>query len=237
LDLFCGAGGAAMGYYQAGFTEIVGIDVKPQPRYPFRFIQADAINPPVRLDDFDAIHASPPCQRYSVAQNASKNAEAHPDLVDATRELCESSRLPWVIENVLGAPMKWAAVVCGTGLSMQHDGFELRRHRVFESSVFLFGTTCHHTLPSAPVFGHSAGRDFRKLRGRDFNAKDKAAIMGIDWMNRDELSQAIPPAYTEFVGRQLITAIKQGIYLDVLSGDAGMTASSNQSTGVPSERS
>lgn len=102
LDLFCGAGGAAMGYHRAGF-EVVGVDIKPQPRYPFEFHQGDAMTWP--LEGFDAIHASPPCQAYTVAQNATRNGAAHPDLVAPVRERLQATGKPWVMENVVGAPL------------------------------------------------------------------------------------------------------------------------------------
>jgi DNA (cytosine-5)-methyltransferase 1 len=98
-------------------------------------------------------------------------------------------------------------MLCGTMFGLRHEGFELRRHRLFESNVPMMGLQCHHELPSAPVFGHSAGRDFRALYGRDYNAADKAAIMGIDWMTRDEVSEAIPPVFGEYVGGLLLAAV------------------------------
>src|SRR3989338_9102679 len=106
LDLFCGAGGAAMGYSRAGFTEIVGVDIKPQPRYPFTFIQADAMTYP--LDGFDAIHASPPCHKYSTVgkQSAKKLGTIYSDLVGPIRERLEAAGVPYVIENVMGAPLR-----------------------------------------------------------------------------------------------------------------------------------
>jgi DNA (cytosine-5)-methyltransferase 1 len=206
LDLFSGAGGAAMGYHRAGF-EVVGVDIAPQPRYPFEFHQADALTFP--LDGFDAIHASPPCQRYSKAQNAAKNAAAHPDLIWPIRARLRTVELPWVIENVEGAPLLGAVTICGTGLGMVHDGFEIRRHRLFESNVSMMGVPCAHRLPAAPVFGHSAGRDWRRRHGRDFGAADKAAAMGIDWMNRNEVSEAIPPAFAEHIGSYLLAAVER----------------------------
>jgi DNA (cytosine-5)-methyltransferase 1 len=219
LDLFCGAGGAAMGYHRAGF-EVVGVDIKPQPRYPFEFYREDALWTlqtlwqwgslgPYELEDFVAIHASPPCQRYTIAQNASKNAEAHPDLVPPVRALLAKTRLPYVIENVKGAPMVNAVELCGASFGLGHDGFELRRHRLFECSFPVMVPPCQHgSLPAAPVFGHNAGRDFIRRYGRGYNAKAKAAAMGIDWMNRDEVSEAIPPAFTEHIGGYLMRAIQ-----------------------------
>lgn len=132
LDLFCGAGGCAKGYQRAGF-HVTGVDIKPQPRYcGDEFHQADALEYlAAHGREFDAIHASPPCQRYTMAQNAAKNADAHPDLVDPVRDLLLSTRKPWIIENVVGAPLKNPAVLCGLSF-----GLKVRRHRLFETSFF-----------------------------------------------------------------------------------------------------
>lgn len=215
LDIFCGAGGAAVGYHRAGF-DVVGVDHKPQPRYPFPFVQADALQPPFDLRIFDAIHASPPCQTYSAAKRIGNARPGHQDLLSRTREmLCKSGR-PWVIENVPGAPMRFPVVMCGT-----HFGLPLRRHRLFESNRFLFGRAnqCRHRSGDITVFGHavqlcgSKGTPYKDAAGRTHYRKKRINLqrgqeaMGIDWMNRAELSQAIPPAYTEFIGKQLIQAI------------------------------
>jgi len=152
LDLFCKAGGAAMGYHQAGF-EVVGVDHQPQPRFPFEFHQADALEfLAAHGSEFDAIHASPPCQRYSVAANIHGPAYQHPDLVGATRELLAATGKPFVIENVLGAPLHYAVMICGLAL-----GLRVKRHRYFESDVLLFGTTCErHQSDYVIVFGGGA---------------------------------------------------------------------------------
>lgn len=206
LDLFSGAGGAAMGYHRAfPDAEIIGVDIVPQPRYPFNFVQADAMTYP--LDGFDLIHASPPCQAYSVANNVHK--KPHPDLLPATRDRLKAQRAPWVIENVPGAPMETFALVCGLAL-----GLNVKRHRWFESSAVLMSTACPKNHPGdwLLVFGHSVmerGHVVRKTpaghntthRRHTTVARGREA-MGIDWMNRDELSEAIPPAYTEWIGRQ-----------------------------------
>lgn len=123
LDLFCGAGGAAMGYYHAGF-DIVGVDIEPQPRYPFTFHQGDALEFLTEYGhEFDAIHASPPCQRYSVASK-SHNGKAvkHPALIPATRQGLKKSQRPWVIENVIGAPLMEPIILCGTISALLHSG-------------------------------------------------------------------------------------------------------------------
>jgi DNA (cytosine-5)-methyltransferase 1 len=208
LDLFCGAGGAAMGYHRAGF-EVVGVDIKPQPRYPFEFHQADAMTFP--LDGFDVIHASPPCQAYSVANNI--HGHVHPDLLPATRARLEASGVPWVIENVPGAPMRHAVVCCGLAF-----GLNVKRHRFFESSELVLTPPCpSHEGDWLLVFGHSVlgrahvsgrakgGGPILKRKERGIAAGRLA--MGIDWMNRAELSESIPPAYTEFIGKQLMAAL------------------------------
>jgi DNA (cytosine-5)-methyltransferase 1 len=206
LDLFCGAGGAAWGYHLAGF-EVVGVDNRPQPRYPFAFVQGDALNPPVRLSEFDAIHASPPCQLYSIANNIHGKTD-HPNLLAETRGLLESSGVPWVLENVPGAPMRADVVCCGLTF-----GLGVKRHRWFESSVALWGAApCPPGHPGdwVSVFGHCIQRTYghgKQTRRVRYSIESGRKAMGISWMDRDELSQAIPPAYTEYIGRQLMEVL------------------------------
>ena len=215
LDLYCGAGGAAVGYHQAGFTDIIGIDNRPQPNYPFTFIQADALQPPVDLAGFDLIHASPPCQRYSVASSIHGNADTHPDHVPATRALLLASGVPYVIENVPGAPVRRDVVLCGS----MFPPLLVRRHRLFELSEpwVVLTPPCEHSRPKYSVFGH----DVLELGHRE-DTKDRVRFpkrrshltevgrraMGIDWMRRDELSEAIPPAYTQFIGEAFLAQRK-----------------------------
>lgn len=199
LDLFCGAGGAAMGYHRAGF-EVIGVDIKPQPHYPFEFHQEDALTVLrsgrswFRLMGFDAIHASPPCQRFIGTGMIDRSK--YPDLLTPARPLLEASGQPWIIENVPGAPMRPDAVLCGSAF-----GLRVRRHRWFEASWPLnpFTLACDHSQPAVGVYGHPRG-NAKWGRGR---ADEWPAAMGIDWMTTEELSQAIPPAYTEWIGRQL----------------------------------
>ena len=203
LDLFSGAGGVAMGYSRAGF-DVVGVDVRRQSRYPFEFVQGDALNPPFNLSDFDAIHASPPCQGYSVTRNFTTRTE-YPDLLAATRELLMASGRPWVIENVPGAPMRADFKLCGCMFGLKR----LRRVRWFEASwcpLHLVGW--HQHQPDViTVAGHDVPSHQRKF-GRSVTLEERKDAMGIDWMGRDELGQAIPPAYTEFIGKQLIAALE-----------------------------
>lgn len=215
LDLFCGAGGAAVGYHRAGF-EVTGVDIAPQPHYPFTFVQADAleymrqlvsVGPPSL--QYDAIHASPPCQAYSVGAARFRNeGREYPDLVAETRRLLQTAGLPWVIENVPGAPVRPDFSICGCQVGLG----EIRRRRLFETSWHHFDLDhpCGHdpatVVVSVTGHGHpSWTRDeYRRVHGREPCTADYRRAMGIDWMNRDELSQAIPPAYTEKVGNYLL---------------------------------
>ena len=207
LDLFCGAGGAGMGLHRAGF-DVIGVDVRPQPRYPFRFVQGDALRPPFDLSIFDLIWASPPCQRYTMAQNAAKNADAHPDLVLPVRVMLRASGVPYVIENVVGAPLENPATLCGLAF-----GLKIKRHRLFETSFFMMTPPCpSHDEDYYVIFGHEV-RNRRKgvAAGRKNKIAEGRAAMGIDWMTRGELSEAIPPAYSEFIGRAALSDQCRGI--------------------------
>jgi DNA (cytosine-5)-methyltransferase 1 len=208
LDLFCGAGGAAVGYARAGF-EVVGVDIKPQPHYPFEFWQWDAMEILAAPDQpFDAIHASPPCQAYAGLSNKDGR---HPKLIEPVRELLRSTGLPYVIENIVGAPLQPSVVLCGSMF-----GLRVRRHRLFESNVMLLQATCQHSAQQRirAYYGKKgwlawtpASANVQKkgrtplLRG---SVDDAPEDMGVDWMTWDELREAIPPAYTEFVGAQLL---------------------------------
>ena len=202
LDLFCGAGGAAMGYHRAGF-EVVGVDIAPQKHYPFEFHQADALTFP--LDGFDAIHASPPCQAYSLASLSQRQGgKQYADLVATIQRRLVESRTPWVMENVMGAPLDRPVLLCGSMF-----GLLVQRHRLFESP-WLTGFApfaCRHDYIPFTVCGHGTPSWQRKRTDRNQSVAECRAAMGIDWMTRAELAQAIPPAYTEFIGRQLLTAM------------------------------
>jgi DNA (cytosine-5)-methyltransferase 1 len=207
LDLFCGAGGAAMGYHRAGF-EVVGVDIKPQPRYPFEFHQADAMTFP--LDGFDVIHASPPCQAFTALKDM-HNARPHLDLLTPTRERLKGSGLRYVIENVPGAPMHDFITLCGSMFGLGSGDAGLRRHRLFELGGFnIWQPGCRHGFRNRVIGvygGH--GRDRRrKFNTQNFTVQERREAMGIDWMTGNELSQAIPPAYTKFIGAQLMAALQ-----------------------------
>ncbi len=202
LDLFSGAGGAAMGYHQAGFDEIVGIDIEPQKNYPFEFIQGDALNPPVDLGDFDLIHASPPCQAFTVYNNNRNHVRNdHPDLIGQTQELLAGRS--HVIENVPGAPLNAHIVLCGTAF-----GIEVRRHRLFESSFGMMAPPCYHGRFTERKYPGSSnrpnGRTVANIGEWRVPFDQQCAAMGIDWMTFEELSQAVPPVYTEFIGQQFL---------------------------------
>ena len=204
LDLFCGAGGAAMGYYRAGFDDITGVDNKPMPRYPFRFIQADALEYLAEHGhEYDVIHASPPCQRYTRAQNASKNSGAHPDLIEPIRNLLMLTKKLYVIENVIGAPLIDPKVLCGLSF-----GLRVRRHRLFETNFFFLvpPDQCKNE-DYYVIFGNEVReRRHGEHAGRKNKINEGRIAMGIEWMTRKELSEAIPPAYTEYIGKRILEA-------------------------------
>ena len=223
LDLFCCEGGAGKGYADAGF-EVLGVDLLPQPRYPFEFQQMDAlsIDPQWIADNFDAVHASPPCQGYSVSKNAHKTSN-HPMLVEPTRALLKAAGVPYIIENVVGAPLEAPILLCGTmfGLSTADDDGEpliLRRHRLFESSLWINAPThCICADLKARGFrvaGAYGGGSVNKVHAKNVrhggytpSKARRVELIGADWMTLHGLSQSIPPAYTEWIGRQILAAI------------------------------
>jgi len=203
LDLFSGAGGCAMGYHRAGF-EVVGVDVEPQPRYPFEFHQADALNFP--LDGFDAIHASPPCQAYTMAgQQWRKGKKKYPDLIGRIRKRLLKNGTPYVIENVKGAPLINPVVLNGALF-----GLKVRRVRLFECSFYIEQPFLPKDAPAPFRMGRPVreGIDAITPVGHFSNVKYAQQEMEIPWMGQKELSQAIPPTYTEFIGKQLMQLIK-----------------------------
>jgi DNA (cytosine-5)-methyltransferase 1 len=202
LDLCCSAGGAAKGYADAGF-EVIGVDIRPQPRYPYEFHQADALTFP--LDGFDVFHASPPCQGYSVTKSINPHAESYPRLVEPIRDRLKATGKPYVIENVPGSPLIDPLILCGSqfGLVTWWPGngrVGLRRHRLFESNILIPDPGPHdHSLLSVPVYGHGPSGKKTPLKGIG-HAQAERDVMGIDWMTREEINESIPPAYTYYIG-------------------------------------
>lgn len=224
LDLFCGAGGASVGYERAGFT-VVGIDIEPQPHYPFSFVQADAMEVLATLagsdasyrahGPFDVVHASPPCQDHSSLSAVTGKDHGTGWMLEATVERLKEWGGVWVVENVVGAPLSKQPDIFGTfGVELCGTMFGLKvlRHRLFQSSVPLV----------APPHGSHIGEFYSPAGHGDPNWSNREnkphltgpgyadrcrEAMGVDWMNRDELAQAIPPAYTDWIGRQLMGAL------------------------------
>lgn len=196
LDLFCKAGGASMGLHQAGF-DVTGVDIEPQPRYPFKFIQGDALT--FDLSGYDFIWASPVCKAHTKTGWAIyfKYRENHTDMLTPIRARLNEADIPWVIENVPGAPMRADLILCGSAF-----GLKLRRHRLFEASfpLPLLTTTCNHGGRVASPHGHP------RVSGE---GATWGPALGIDWMNTDELSQAIPPAYSKFIAEQFLKHFRE----------------------------
>jgi hypothetical protein len=221
LDLFCCAGGAGTGYHRAGF-DVVGVDLDPQPNYPFPFVQGDALDilrwlldgetiGPFGLDDFDAIHASPPCQGYTAL--AAVHGNAWPKLIDPVRELLDQAGLPYVIENVQGSPLRRDLTLCG-----EMFGLGVIRHRYFELGGWAMPKPTHiphrgrvrgwrhgeyFDGPYVAVYGDGGGKG---------TVAEWQAAMGIDWTDdRHEIAEAIPPAYTAHIGAALVAHLAEEV--------------------------
>lgn len=217
LDLFCGAGGASKGYAAAGF-EVVGVDEKPQPNYPFEFHQCDAL---LAIEEvvgrwwpFDAIAASPPCQASSAGRHM-PGAHDHVDLIPRVRERLIATGLPYVIENVVGAALRDPITLCAAAFGLGADGHDLARHRLFEVNFPVMAPPCAHG--GRPVIGIYGDRA-KTSRGPSLAARSSrwsrpeslavgGEAMGIDWMTWRELREAIPPAYTEHIGGYLMAEV------------------------------
>jgi len=208
LDCFSGAGGAGMGYHLAGF-EVAGVDIAPQKNYPFEFHQGDALEFIAKHGrEFDVIHTSPPCQAYSISRNNGSHKGAV-RLIIPTRQVLQETGKIYVIENVFGAPLENAIQICGASFGLGVSGFDLNRHRYFESNVAMLSMTCQHKRgQTIGVYGNGTNSWHRDKFGRCITVAEIREAMGIDWMTRAELSQAIPPAYTRWIGERLLEQLR-----------------------------
>ena len=204
LDLFCGAGGASAGYAAAGF-EVHGVDLKHGKRYPYTYVRADVLDvlrDKNYLDQFDVIHASPPCQTHSITQhlrNAQGKTTSKLDLIPETRLALLESGKPYIIENVPGSPLINPIQLCGSSF-----GLRVRRHRLFESNMALVGSVCDHKSQGRPIGVYGSLNDEIPKGGKTAATIDEARnAMGISWAIWTELVEAIPPAYTKYLGGQL----------------------------------
>ena len=203
LDLYCGEGGAGEGYARAGF-DVTGVDVVDQPRYPYRFIRADAVEYlHEHGGDYDAVHASPPCQEFTSLRF--RWGKTYPNLIEATRSELLALGLPYVIENVMQAPLGNPLVLCGSMF-----GLRVIRHRRFETAppIWFPPGPCSHPRNAVGRRGHLGDREWMTVTGHFSDVKKAGSAMGIDWMSQRGLSQAIPPAYTEWIGQHILEVLK-----------------------------
>lgn len=234
VDFCCKAGGASAGMVRAGFR-VVGVDIEPQPNYPYAFIRADVVRDGAMiLRELRpvVVIGSPPCKTHTSLAHAARATAArwhHVDIIAEVRAIFRASRLPYVIENVPGAPLADPMTLCGTEFSLSATDAEgrtrwVKRHRLFESNVPLHrnggcrdcsGRPGHRLIGGVHGGGGGAprnpvGRDGKRRGGYQLHAEAARAALGVPWMNRDECAQAIPPAYTEHIGRQLMAHITAG---------------------------
>ena len=209
LDLFCGVGGASVGYFQAGF-EVHGVDLKHGKRYPFAYLRAnvlDIITDDEFMQQFDVIHASPPCQTHIITQhlrNAQGKSTSKLDLIPETRAALIASGKPYVIENVVGSPLINPIQLCGSSFNLK-----VRRHRLFESNMPLKGSICNHKKQGRPVGVYGSLNDEIPQGGKTATTIDEARqAMGMDWAIWTELVEAIPPVFTKYIGEQIVDWIR-----------------------------
>jgi DNA (cytosine-5)-methyltransferase 1 len=198
-----------MGLHRAGF-DVIGLDLVFQPRYPFPFVQGDALRPPFNLESFDLIWASPPCQAHS-ALKTMHNARGHASLIPATRAMLRASGVPSIIENVVGAPLIDPIMLCGTMFGLGVDDAELRRHRIFETSFPVLPLRCRHGdrgRRTIGIYGEGCRDSRRKFDKNipEFTVEHGRETMDISWMSTAELSQAVPPDYAEYLGIMALAA-------------------------------
>lgn len=233
LDLCCGAGAVSVGYHRAGF-EVTGVDIEPQPRYPYRFIQADALlvmdalaslgwfaasdSTPIIAEDFDAYHCSAPCQLWSTSTlSQRRRGKVYPDLITPMRPLLKATGKPWAMENVPQAPLRPDLELCGCMFGLELDGVgQLQRLRQVELSWHPEPARFPHWhhVPAISICGHGTPAWQRRLTGHVPVASWRE-VMGVGWMNREELTEAIPPVYAQYVGyllmaRLVMTGMKEG---------------------------
>ena len=211
LDLFCCAGGAGMGYHRAGF-DVVGVDLAPQPNYPFEFHQGDALDFVAdHWREFDVIHASPPCQASTALTKGTNAGREYPQLIPETRRILRATGLPTVIENVQGSDLRRDLTLCG-----EMFGLGVLRHRYFELGNWEAQPIAHpkhrgrvtgwrhgtfYDGPYFAVYGEGGGKG---------TVEQWQTAMGIDWTdNRKEIAEAIPPAYSQHIGSQLMAHLME----------------------------
>jgi DNA (cytosine-5)-methyltransferase 1 len=232
LDLFCCEGGASMGLHRAGF-DVTGVDIMPRPNYPFRFIQADALT--FDLSGFDFIWASPPCQFNLKGLNAANTARGrtveHTDLIEPIRKRLDETGKPYIIENVEGAKLINPIRLCGSSF-----GLPIRRHRLFESNYLLLGLPCDHTWQTEkkyPTNFRPNGRIVKstvvQIYGNTAGSHLWSDALGIDWMTREGLQQAIPPVYAKYLVEQIFPK-KENIKLSKTFGIAPLSATRPNTT-------
>lgn len=207
LDMFCCAGGASMGYHRAGF-EVTGVDKSPQPNYPFEFHQGDALEfLAAHGHEFDAVHASPPCQTHTAYRRRGDGVgDSYVDLIPETRAALSALGKPYVIENVAGAPLIDPFQLCGSSFAL-----DVRRHRLFESNVPILTPPCDHewqTPRFAPASNRTNLRSTVEVGVWRIPLDVQQRAMGIDWTTLRELSEAIPPAFTEYIGEWLLSVLE-----------------------------
>lgn len=224
LDLFCAGGGASVGYHRAGF-DVTGVDIVDQPRYPFEFHRGDALEFVKRHGhEFEVVTASPPCFLNSTLAAVLVQGHGHVELIPETRDALIATGLPYVVENVPGADLRDPLVLCGSMFHLGadcHDGRwrQLRRHRLFESNVALVAPApCRHDAESLAVHGGGPSHRERASRagtgsGYTYQGRmsERRQAMGVDWLPRESLNLAIPPAYTEWIGRLLVQHLYPGV--------------------------